>query len=133
MKLGKSKSFRILDDHDRRIRDIDSNLDDGRRNENLNLTSLEALHDLIFLLRLHPTVEKAQPDRREYSALEMLELDRGCFEIDFFGFLDERKYDVHLASLPDLLFHKVVYLVFLIFKADSGFDGFSVSGHLIDD
>ena len=41
MKLRKTHTFRMLDDHERRIRHVDTDLDHCRRDEQLNFTALE--------------------------------------------------------------------------------------------
>ena len=58
MELRQTETLRILNEHDRCVGDVDTDLDDGGRDEHLNRTRLEIGHDLGFFLRLHATGEK---------------------------------------------------------------------------
>src|SRR3970282_723906 len=51
MELGKAESVGLLHDHDRGVRDVDADLDDRRRDENVELTRLEARHHASSLRR----------------------------------------------------------------------------------
>ena len=59
MKLRQAKSFGVLDDHQRGVRHVDADLDDGRRNENVESPGDEFAHDLFFFGRLHFAVQQA--------------------------------------------------------------------------
>src|ERR1700722_6028001 len=48
VKLGETEALGVLDHHYGRIRHIDTDLDDGGRDQNLQLAFLEHAHDLIF-------------------------------------------------------------------------------------
>ena len=51
------ESLGTLDDHDRSVRDIHSNLDDGCRHENLSFAFDELLHLCLLFDTLHPSVD----------------------------------------------------------------------------
>ena len=61
VKLGQAEAFGMLDDHDRRVRNVDADFDDGRGDEDARVARLERGHGRILLLTAHATVHK--PDR----------------------------------------------------------------------
>ncbi|CGF49028.1 Uncharacterised protein [Streptococcus pneumoniae] len=56
MKLTETEAIGIHDNHDSRIGNVDPNLNNRRRNQNIRLSLLEILHDLVFFVTLHPTM-----------------------------------------------------------------------------
>src|SRR5919206_500998 len=54
MQLGEPEPVGLLDDHDRRVRDVDADLDHGRRHEHVELPRLEPSHQLAPLRRPTP-------------------------------------------------------------------------------
>src|SRR5207249_11480302 len=46
MQLRETETIRFLHDHDRRVRDVDADLDHGRRDEDVELAGLELRHQL---------------------------------------------------------------------------------------
>ncbi len=45
VELGEAEAIGLLHDHDRGVRDVDADLDDRRRDEDVDLSRLEARHD----------------------------------------------------------------------------------------
>ena len=59
MKLREAKTFGMFDDHQRRVRHVDADLDDGSRNQDIQLTrDNELLHDRSFVGGFHLAVQQ---------------------------------------------------------------------------
>ena len=58
MQLRETEAVRVLDDHHRRPRNVDADLDDGRRHEDLHLARAKRRHDLVFLRGSHASMQK---------------------------------------------------------------------------
>ena len=50
VQLRQAEPVRVDDDDHRRVRHVDAHLDDGRRDENVDLAGAEAAHDVVLLL-----------------------------------------------------------------------------------
>ena len=61
VELGEPEPVGPLDDHHRRRRDVDPDLDDGRADEHVQLAVPEAGHLGVAFGRLHPAVDHARP------------------------------------------------------------------------
>ena len=59
MKLGKSESFRVFDDHDSGFWDINSNFDHGSWDEHYGFPIFEVGHDLLFFRGFEFPMEKS--------------------------------------------------------------------------
>ena len=68
MKLGEPEALRMFDDHDRRVGNIDTDLDNGRRDEQPCVARLEGKHGRVFFIAAHPSVN--EPHRRIHGFLE---------------------------------------------------------------
>src|SRR5437588_2981722 len=58
MELGDAEPLRALDEHDRRVGDVDADLDDAGGDEQVGVTRGEAGHPLLLLPSRHPAVEQ---------------------------------------------------------------------------
>ena len=65
MELGQPEPVGALDDHHRRRRHVDPDLDHGRADQHVQLAVAEARHLGVALGRLEPAVDQADPQRRE--------------------------------------------------------------------
>ena len=68
MQLREAETLGVLDHHDRRLRHVDADLDDGGRDQHLGLAALEALHRRVLLRPLHAAVDEADARRRKPPA-----------------------------------------------------------------
>ena len=68
VELGEPEPLRALDDHHRRRRHVDADLDHGRADEHVQVAVAEAGHLGVAVGRLHPAVDEAHPERREQLA-----------------------------------------------------------------
>ena len=59
VELREAEPLGVLDQHDRGIRDVDADLDDGGGDEDVDLAGLEAPHDRVLVVERQPPVEQA--------------------------------------------------------------------------
>ena len=64
VELGEPEPVGALDDHHRRLGDVDADLDDGRADEHVELAVAEAGHLGVALGGLQPAVDEPDPERR---------------------------------------------------------------------
>ena len=77
VQLGEAEPVGLLDDHDRRVRDVDTDLDHRRRDEDVELPGLEARHQVAAVGGLEPAVEQADAVALELAFLQPLGLALG--------------------------------------------------------
>ena len=65
VELGQPEAIGALDDHHRRLRDVDPDLDHGRADEHVQLAVAESRHLGVAIRGLHPAMDEADPQRRE--------------------------------------------------------------------
>ena len=76
MKLRKAKTLGVFDDHQRSVWNIDADLDDGGRDENVELAGDKFFHDLFFFGSFHFAVEQADGVLRKNSRSQVVVHDR---------------------------------------------------------
>ena len=59
MQLGEAEALGMLDDHDRGVRHVDADLDDGGGDEDAGFAVLEGAHRLVLLGALHAAMDEA--------------------------------------------------------------------------
>jgi hypothetical protein len=96
VELGEAKAVRRLDHHDRGVRYVDANLDDRCRNQDLELTGLEAGHDPVLLRAGHAAVQESDSEFGEDIPLQPFRLRDGRFHFELLRILDERANDERL-------------------------------------
>src|SRR6478752_757582 len=64
VELGEAEHVGALDDEGVRLRDVDSRLDDGRRDEHVGIAAQESVHPLLELLLAHLTVGDEEAEVR---------------------------------------------------------------------
>ncbi len=74
VQLGEAEPVGLLDDHDRRVRDVDADLDHRRRHQDVELPGLEARHQIAAVGGLEPAVEQADAVALELALLQPLGL-----------------------------------------------------------
>ena len=74
MELGEAEAVGLLHDHDRRVRDVDADLDHRRRDEDVELARLEARHHAPPLGRPQAPVQAADAVAAELGRAEPLGL-----------------------------------------------------------
>jgi hypothetical protein len=130
MELSESESLGALDDHDRRVGDVDADLDHAGRHQDVGVTADEPVHPLDLLSRRHASVEKFHAQVGEDRRAEAVVL-RGCAaRPELVGFLDERADDERLAPLAHLGPHELVGGVALLGWDDTRLDRMPSGRHL---
>ena len=67
VELGQPEPLGMLDHHDARVGDVDPHLDDGRRDQDLDLSLPEPPHDAVPLVALEPPVHQADLQLRPFA------------------------------------------------------------------
>ena len=102
VQLREAHALGVLDDHERRVRHVDADFDDGGRDQQPDLAVLERAHAALLLLRRHAAVHEADAHLRQ----RLGQRGRGFLGglvTQLFGFFDERAHPVRLPSLRALL------------------------------
>jgi len=73
MKLGQPETFRMFYQHERRVGNIHSHLDDRRADQHLCFSLSETLHRSLFLRRRDPAVQQLAAER-VHSLFPLFEL-----------------------------------------------------------
>ena len=110
MKLCKSETFAVLNDHDRGVGYVYPYFDDYCRDQHLDLTFLEIHHDAVFFLGFHGSVDQSHPD----VGISDPEFVKDLFSrpyLDGVGLLYQGSHHVGLASVLHLVSDKIIYLV----------------------
>ena len=133
MQLGKAEPFRVLDEHDDRVRHVDTDFDDDRRHKKLDVALQELLHDVILLGGFHLSVQKPDPVVLERAFRDLVIVFRGGDQ--FFGlpFLNQRTDDVPLPPLVEELFDVSVRPLPYGGVDAVGLDGLSPLREFVDD
>ncbi len=124
----------ILNDHDRRVRHVNADLDDCRRDKHVQLTGLESLHDIVpFPLasacRAAGRCAGWAAVRRRSRCSKMVVT--ACKIAHGFVFLDGRADDVDLMPRRDLLVQKAVHVAALFAGDEPRFDGLAARRQLV--
>ena len=98
VQLRKPEAVGLLHDHDRRVRHVDADLDHRRGDEHVELSGLEARHEIAPLGRPQLPVHAADPQPPQLGALQPLGLLLGCPRLDRDRLRHERADDVCLSS-----------------------------------
>ena len=77
VQLREAEAVGLLDDHDRRVRDVDADLDHRCRDEHVELTGREGPHDGAALRGLQPAVHASDPESLQLGAPQPLGLVLG--------------------------------------------------------
>jgi hypothetical protein len=77
MELREPETLGVLDDHERRVRHVDADLDHGGRNEQLDAAGLEVLHDACLFGGREPAVHQPHREFRQLGREPRVRVDRG--------------------------------------------------------
>ena len=104
VQLRDAVALGVLDEHHRRVRDVDPDLDHGRGDEHVGAAGGERRHRLLLLARAHLAVQQHDAEvRAARSSREPLELGGRGARLERLGLLDERADDERLAAGAQLL------------------------------
>ena len=99
VQLGEAEAVGLLDDHHRRVRDVDADLDHRRRDEHVELPRLEPRHQVAPVGRLQPAVQAADAEPAQLRALQPRRLLLRRARPRRLRLLDQRADDVRLPAL----------------------------------
>ena len=106
VELCEPEPLRPEDDHHRRVRDVDADLDDGRRDEHVQLAIGERAHRRVALLRRHAAVQEREPHSLERAGAKLLvRLDGARRALFTISRVDPRRHDERLLAGSDVLAH----------------------------
>ena len=83
MQLRQAKAFGMLDDHDRGVGNVDTDLDHRGGHQDIKLTLLEVPHDRFLFGGAHPPVQQADPAIRQLRA-QLLDTGRSIPQVTLF-------------------------------------------------
>ena len=110
MELREAEPVGLLDDHDRRVGDVDPHLDHGRRHQHVELAARERSHGRSALRRLQPAVDAPDAIPAELVRPEPLGLVLGRAGERRLRALDERADHVRLTAVVEVPAETVVRL-----------------------
>ena len=99
MELREAEAIGFLDDHDRRVRDVDADLDHRRRDEDVELARLELRHHAAPLGGRQAAVQAADAIAAQLRGAQPLGLLLGRARDSCLRRLDERADDVGLPAV----------------------------------
>ena len=138
MELAEAEALGILDDHQRGVRHVHADLDDRRRDEDIRLAADKGGHDRVLVLRLHPPVDTAHGERREFPR-KLPGVLLGGFQFLFarrlvvLVVLHLRADDEDLTPLPHQLADKAVEARAIALVHGEGIHLLPSGGQLVDD
>ena len=122
----------VLNDHDRGVGHIDADLDDGGRDQHIQLSCLEFLHDLVLFLGLELAVQQADAAAGQQRTGGLGIIGRhGLQTAGGLVFLNGRADDVHLMPGLDLLVEKAVHVPPLFAGDEPCLDRLAAGGQLV--
>ncbi len=138
VELGEPESLSTFYDDDGRILDVHTNLDDGRRDEDVRRACGEALHRVVLRRRCHLAVEDVDLVLGEYVPLEPLRLlfhglrDEGELFL-WVRFIYSRTDDVRLPAGAEFGAYLFIHRRALLGSDDFGHDGLPSEWHLVEE
>ena len=157
MECGKSEGFRVFHDHQRSVRHVDTDLNNRRGNQNIQLARSKGIHDPILFLAVQFSVNESRAVFGEHLLGEKLGERHGGFQLRLFLVLtaerDEiacgqrfsalgnecfllfhsRTDDVNLTARIDVLADEGVESFSVGFRHEEGIDLLSAGWHFVDD
>jgi len=103
VQLSQAEAVSLLDDHDRRVRDVDADFDHGRRHEHVELARLELGHQLTPLGRTKAAVQETDLVVAQLRSPQPPGLGLGRARLRGLGLLDQRADDVRLPAVVEVL------------------------------
>ena len=128
MELREAEAVGLLHDHDRRVRDVDPDLDHGRRDEDVQLARLERGHHAPALVRAQASVHAADSVTAKLGRAQPLGFLLGRTRHARLGRLDQRADDVGLTPVVEMPAQPRVRLRAPVLADPRGDDGLAVRG-----
>ena len=96
MQLRQPEALGVFDHHDRRVRHVDADLDDGGGDEDLGFPGGEGGHGSVLLLALHAPVHQPHPVAEQTLQVRVAVLGGG--DVEDFRFLDQRTHPIDAGA-----------------------------------
>jgi hypothetical protein len=132
VELCEPEAVGLLDDHDRRVRDVDADFDHRRRDENVQLPRLEPGHQVTTLVRPQTAVEEPHAVVAQLTFAEPLGLTLGGPSNTRLRFLDQRADDIRLPPAVEMLAQPLVGGARALLSHPGGLDRLPVRRRLRD-
>ena len=133
MELRQAEALRVLDNHHARIRHVDADFDDRRRDEDVQLARRERFHHAILAVAFHAAVQQADAVRRKHFRRKVVRHLGRRFQVDFQRLLHERIDHVRLPSRVELCANERVHVVATRFRLGDGRDREPSGRHVMND
>ena len=132
VQLRKPKPLRAVDHHHRRVRNIDTHLNNRRRDQHVNIAVPKLPHHALLLRGAHPTVKQPDVQVRKHLPRESLVLRHRRLGRHRLRFLYQRADDERLPSLGCLLPDEPIRAVAFVGRHDGCPYRRPAGGHLMD-
>ncbi|TMA27619.1 MAG: hypothetical protein E6J87_21095 [Deltaproteobacteria bacterium] len=109
VQLREAEALRILDDHQRRVRDVDAHFDDGGGDQHLGLAGLETRHRGLAFGGFQAAVQQIDARSGQRRGDPLRRLARRA-QVDLLRLLDQRVDDVGLLAARDRLLEQAQHL-----------------------
>ena len=106
MQLTQTKPLRIFDDHQRCVWIVNTHFDNGCRDQDVNLTPDECIHDGLFFIGFHPAVQARGVKIRENILRERFSIGCDGCQGSIIGIVNQRADNVCLMPFGGLFPHK---------------------------
>ena len=133
VQLGEAEAVGVLDDHHGGVRDVDADLDHGRRHEHVDAAGGELGHHALAIRSGHLPVRAGHAHLGERSRGEPRRLLLRGARLDLRVLLDERAHHVRLPPRLDLLDDPAVAVLALGLGDHARLDLLAAGRQLVDD
>src|SRR5687767_5055773 len=123
----------MLDDHQRRVWDVDADLDHRGRHKYVQFARYKLPHHLVLFRGLHLSMYQPDIKSREDLVAKLLVHLRCIPQIDLLRFLDERVNNIDLPAELDFALHSAIDAVTLIVAKYDRLDRSAAGREFVDD
>jgi len=131
VQLREAEPLRILDEHHRRVRHVDADLDHRGGKQHLDFPRAEGRHHPFFFRPVELAVQQSELRPRQ-KLLQPVELGLHRFRLDLLRLLDQRVDDIGLPPLPDLFEKKRPEFIELLRRPALGQDRLAARRQLVE-
>ena len=133
MELGEAEALGVFNQHERGVRHVDADLDDGGGDEHVDLMRGESAHDGVLFLRLHLAVDGGDAKVGEDLFLQRFRVGGDGLALigELVVFRDHGADDIGLTALGDELAQKSVDTLVIVRRDGKGVDLLPSGGELI--
>ena len=131
MQLGQTEAFRVFNQNNCGVRDIDADFNDRCRHQHLDLVPSKSRHQFFLLLIFHLPVQIFHTDLIRKDLLQALAVINDIFPFRGFTFFHHRTDDIGLMPQLHLLPNEGISLFAVIDVHHRIFNGQAVFGHFV--